>query len=295
VSAASSRALAVCVISALFLSAPTVGRAAPGRDPRLTRVHTFALALGTSAQRVENLDRLAAYDLVVVDGENAPLALVDGLRARGVIVLGYLSVGTIEPGRGWFAAAKPYRLEKWTDWNEWFADTSSAGYRELILANVAPAILTRHFDGLFLDNVDMIGDHAAQRAGMEQLVHALGALVHRRGGLLFTQNGEDVIIPMLDALDGWNREDVTGTYDFRAKRYVRQTRAAIRHAQAALRRVAGSGLLVTATDYTANTDRAAAKRATRNACAAGALSFVSDIGLERIARTPPRCATSAPP
>lgn len=288
-----TRWLAVCTLALLAALSSTATRAAQPRDPRLAEVHTFAFALGTTAQRAQNLDRLAAYDLVVLDSETAPLPLVDGLRARGVVVLGYLSVGTIEPGRGWYHDAKPYRLDHWDDWNEWFADTSDPRFRQLILGTVAPRLLARHFDGLFLDNVDMISDHPAQRVGMEELVHALGDLTHASGGLLFAQNGDDVISSMLDALDGWNREDVTGSYDFAKRRYIQQQPMAVQHAQRALRRVAATGLLVTATDYVAARDRHGSTAATRNACAAGALSFVSDIGLERIPRTPPRCRTAS--
>ena len=58
---------------------------------------------------------------------------------------------------------------------------------------MAPNILRKGFDGLFLDNVDMIGDHPRQRRGMHRLVAALGRMVHRRDGYLFAQNGERVI------------------------------------------------------------------------------------------------------
>lgn len=39
----------------------------------------------------------------------------------------------------------------------------------------------------------MIGDHPRQRRGMHRLVAGLGRLVHRRGGLLFAQNGEKLM------------------------------------------------------------------------------------------------------
>lgn len=283
---------------AVLLAATIISATAPGGagaaasdrvDPRLASVQTFALALGGHPQRPERLDELAQYDLVVVDGELAPPSLITGLRGQGTLVLGYLSVGTIERGRSWTATAKPFRLELWDDWDEWFSDTSAPEFRSLIVDEVAPAILDRGFDGLFLDNVDMISDHPGQRAGMDTLVHSLAGVAHARGAMLFAQNGEDVIDPMLDALDGWNREDVTGTYDFDSKRYAAQSPNAVRAAQRALRRIAALGLLVTATDYFARLDTTGAARATKNACDAGAVSFVSNIGLNRIPEEPPRC------
>jgi hypothetical protein len=117
---------------------------------------------------------------------------------------------------------------------------------------------------------------------MTALVRSLAELVHRRHGFLFTQNGEDAIAPLLPYLDGWNREDVTWTYDFGAKRYVQQPAADSAHAQAALRRIGKAGLLVTATDYVRADDARAVAQSAANACAVGALPFASDIGLARI-------------
>jgi len=260
----------------LAISAP----AAATEVDRLAGVRSFALALGDGAAGRD----LSAYDLVVVDG-GVSARRVAAIRRSGPLVLGYLSLGTIERGRSWFAAAKPYRLDYWDDWGEWYADVSRKGFRDLILKRVAPAIMRRGFDGLFLDNVDMIREHPKQKAGMLAIVRRLGA----RQGYYFAQNGEDVIDPFLPYLDGWNREDVSFTYDFDRKRYVAVPRADRDAAVAALRRIGRDVRVVTATDYTAAGDGAAAAEAARVACEAGALSFVSDIELRRVPKQPARC------
>jgi uncharacterized protein (TIGR01370 family) len=259
------------------------------RDRRLASVESFALALGPRANRASMLDRLSAYDLVVLDGIDAPPALVEGLRARGVLVLGYLSVGTIERGRPWSARARPARLDRWPDWDEWYADVADEAFRSLITDRVAPGIVDRGFDGLFLDNVDMIETHPARADGMRALVAELSDLVHARNGLLFAQNGEAIIEAMLPDLDGWNREDVSTAYDFDAARYRRASPRARRVAQRALRRIGDGGVLVTATDYVAAGDHRTSELAVATACAAGAVPYVSDISLNRVPREPPRC------
>jgi hypothetical protein len=274
---------AVAVLLGFLLSAVSASAAEPV-DGRLAGVGDWALALG-SRQPVE---RLAKFDLVVVDGEETPRAEIRALRRRGTLVLGYLSVGTIERDRGWFRRAKPYRLELWQDWGEWYADVSAAGFRRLIVRRVAPALLRKGFSGLFLDNTDMVEGHRRQRAGMRTLAGSLSRLVHRRRGLLFTQNGEASIGPTLRFYDGWNREDVSYGYDFDRKRYRREPAAGRRSALAALRRIAAAGLLVTATDYVVRGDTAAAADAAATACSAGALPFVSDIALRRLPE-PVRC------
>ena len=228
--------------------------------------------------------RLGAFDLVVVDGELARRDEVAELRASGSTVLAYLSVGTIERWRSWYGDLKRFRLGAWRDWeDEWFADVSRRKLRRLLTRRIAPEILAKGFDGLFLDNVDMIETrgHRRQRTGMRWLVLGLSGLVRADGGLLYTQNGRWGLrrLDLLDAIDGWNREDVTWTYDFERRRYVRNRAGARRAALAELEAMAARGLTTTATNYTRAGDRAAERESVADACSAGALPYVGDIGL----------------
>jgi hypothetical protein len=128
----------------------------------------------------------------------------------------------------------------------------------------------------------MIETHPRQTRGMFLLIRTLSRLVRGQGKLLFSQNGQDSIGPVLRYYDGWNREDVTWTYDFDRRRYVRVSRREHARAVRGLRRISRAGLLVTATDYTARGDAAAEAESVSEACAAGALPFVSNIRLTRI-------------
>ena len=206
------------MLAALSLAAPA--SPAPIEDKRLRGVHTWAMAIGTGAL-ANVMRRPGAFDLVVVDGEEIRRAQVLKLRRHGTLVLGYLSVGTIESYRWWHSAADPYKLELWGDWGEWYADVSRLGFRDLIANRVAPGMLNKGLTGLFLDNTDMVETHAAQRPGMQRLVRRLARLVHSRNRLLFTQNGQSSLGTTLRYYDGWNREDVTYSYDFDTDRYVR--------------------------------------------------------------------------
>ena len=282
------RLLAVAAALA-FAWAASPADAVP-KDPRLQQVRSWAFGIGSGNLRGDVAARFAPYDLVVVDGEEAKAAQVAALHAQGKLVLAYVSVGTIEPGRPWYRAAKPYRLDRYEEYGEYYARVSSPGFRRLITQRVAPPILDKGFDGLFLDNTAMIEDHKRQRAGMHRLAAELGALVHGRGKLLFTQNGEDVIGPSLRHYDGWNREDLSQTYSFEHGRYERVPSDLTRDAQRALRRIAGAGLQVTASDYTKRGDTRGTGRAVRAACRARALPFVTNIQLTRI----PRLAFTCP-
>lgn len=273
-------ATAIC---AVFSLAATAG----GASPRALPAQSFAFAIGNgnlTGGPEQVAARLGGYDLVVVDGELATADEVAALRARGATVLAYLSVGTIEKWRSWFGELKRYRLAAWRDWeDEWFADVSRAPLRRRLSREIAPAILAKGFDGLFLDNVDMIEtrDHVAQRPGMRKLVSALADLAHGQGRLLFTQNGAWGLrkLGLLDDIDGWNREDVTWTYDFDHRRYVRNRQGARRAALRELAALHERGLITTAANYTPAGDRAALRESVADACSVGALPYVGDIGL----------------
>jgi uncharacterized protein (TIGR01370 family) len=282
------RALACAAALASLLT--VAGAAGRSPDPRLRGVHTWALAIGDGDLSGNLLARYSGYDLLVLDGEGASARQVGALRRAGKIVLAYLDVGTIEPWRSWYPRLKRFRLDYLPDWGEWYVNVSAPGYRRAIVGTIAPQILRKGFGGLFLDNTDMIETHPAQAYGMRELVRALAGAVHARGAVLFTQNGDDSIGPTLSYYDGWNREDVTATYDFGHRRYVRQGAGEIRGASAALRRIAAAGLLVLSTDYVAAGDASATRLAVHNACAAGAIPFVSDIALTRVPLRPARCA-----
>jgi polysaccharide biosynthesis protein PelA len=257
-------------------------------DARLQGVKTFALALGMELD-AQSVEQLAAYDLVVIDGEGASALDVQTLRARGTLVLGYLSVGTIERGRRWYRRLKPYRLELWSDWGEWYAAVDQSGFRRIMARRIAPGLLKKGFDGLFLDNVDMIESHARQRRGMYALVRRLSRLAHGQARLLFAQNGDDVIAPIAAELDGWNREDVTLSYDFENSSYVTVSPDDTAKALETLSRLGGAGVFVTTTDYCGVCDPALTEAALANACGVGAVPFIADIGLSRLPPQPYRC------
>jgi hypothetical protein len=288
--------IAIATVLACSLAGAAIGGAS---EKRSLPAQSFAFGIGNGnlAGGPEQVAaRLGAFGLVVVDGEEASAADVAALKARGATVLGYLSVGTIEKWRGWYPQLKHFRLGAWADWkDEWYADVSRPKLRRAITGQIAPELLAKGFDGLFLDNVDMIEtrNHAPQRPGMRKLVLALSSLAHADGRLLFAQNGAWGLrkLGVVDAIDGWNREDVTWTYDFDRKRYVRTGDGARRAALRELADFHAQGLITTAADYTRAGDQAAIDESVADACSVGALPHVGDIGLtaSRLPNPPLTC------
>ncbi len=275
---------------ALLAAIPAASTASP-RHPALAEIDTFAFAIGDGTldgSPARLAGRLRQYELVVVDGQEATRADVAALQRGGARVLAYLSVGTIERPRPWFPRARRYRLDLWQRWGEWYADTSRPGFRRLLARRVAPGMLRKGFDGLFLDNTDMVETHPAQAAGMRTLVARLSRLVGPRR-VLMAQNGDRSVRRIARHLDGWNREDATWTYDGERRRYRATPPRARRAARAAIQDLVRRGLLVTTTDYTSSALGSAPRDAIAWACSAGAVPYVSSIELSRVPMPPPRC------
>jgi endo-alpha-1,4-polygalactosaminidase (GH114 family) len=288
-------------IAALALAVAPQAEAGGADDPLLAGAESFAFGIGNgmlAGGAGEVAERLGSYDVVVVDGEEATTAEVAALQGEGSAVLAYLSVGTIEKWRSWFDDVKRYRLAAWQDWkDEWFADVSRAGFRNEISDVIAPDLLGKGFDGLFLDNVDMIEPrkHREQRPGMRSLVARLGELVHADGRLLFAQNGYWGLkrFGLLGDghLDGWNREDVTWTFDFDKREYVRNPDRRRDETLDDLAKMDDLGLFTTATNYTKRSTGSAVEESISDACSVGALPFIGDIGLtaKRLPASPYTC------
>ncbi len=268
-------------------SEPEQGSAA--RHPLLADVATFALALGVDPSERSAQLRLGAHDLVVIDGDAATPDVVEALHADGAVVLAYLSAGTFEPYRSWFAEARDgdLLLDRWDDWGEWYADVERPEARRLIEREAA-RLLERGVDGLFLDNVDMVDTHPDQATAMVQLVADLDDLVGPER-VLAAQNGDPIAQGIAAHLDAWNREDVSSTFDQEADGYVPVGAAERRAALDLVARVAAEGLLVTTTDYLPVVEPELEAEAAARSCAAGAIPFVSDLELTRLPDEPLRC------
>jgi hypothetical protein len=99
--------------------------------------------------------------------------------------------------------------------------------------------------------------------------------------------------PLVQHFDGWNREDVTWTFDFDRRRYVPNSAGDRNAALDELESIGAHGLVTMATDYVdlADADLEPECEAVAYAAGAGALPYVADIGLTKkaVEANPPVC------
>ena len=253
----------------------------------LEDVRSFSFALGVELIP-EKIELLKQYNLVILDAENTTSETIQDLRNSGVLVAGYLSVGTIEKGRFWTKAAKPYRLDYWQDWDEWYADVSAPGYQRLMLKRIIPTLTSKGFDAIFLDNIDLVELYPNQSFGLSRLIKKIRKKLLSQNIILGTQNSANRLKFISKHFDFWNLEDVSTTYNFQKNRYILKSQPEIQENQESLCFAKSLGIKVFATDYLPPlSDKHPQIYA--NSCVCETIAYISDIYLESLPATVQTC------
>ena len=229
------------------------------------------------------------YDVVVIDGEEASeQGDVSALQAQGLRRPRVSQRRHDREVAGWYpdAQALPALRVAGLEGRVVRRRLEERAYATHSQTRSHPDILAKGFDGLFLDNVDMIEPkrHRRQRDGMRELVARLGDLVHSDGRppvraerLLGLSQVRDPRRRPSGRLEPGGRDlDVR----LRQARSTCATRTAIetrRWTTSPLMR--DRGLFTTATNYTKRSTGPAVDESIEDACSVGALPFIGDIGL----------------
>lgn len=212
------------VMLGLALHHPSISESADGAPRALAGIAAWAVVY---AREVDPA-RLTPFGLVVVDAEVAVPAAA--LKRSGAKVIAYLSLGEVHRSRAYFTRVEDagWLVRENASWKGSFlVDVRHEGWRRMVVGELAPAILERGFDGLFLDTLDtaevLEGEDPARFGGsireMADLVKALRAKYPT--AVLLPNNAFRVLEHVASAVDGVVAESVFATYDFSTKRYHR--------------------------------------------------------------------------
>jgi hypothetical protein len=223
----------------------------PGESP----AETFRFGVFTGLAP-EYLERLAAYDVAVIDAHYYNAADIASLHERGSRVYAYLNIGSIEEFRPYykdfeFLALGPY--DGWDD--EQWIDISAPAWRQYLVRVLAWDLAKKGVDGFFIDNTDLYYQYPEQDIydGILDTLKRLG----EEHGLPLIINGGDVF--MKEALErkalsattvqGVNQESVFTLPDLRTGRFGRQNAETSGYYQSYLNRCKAAGLDVFITEY----------------------------------------------
>jgi uncharacterized protein (TIGR01370 family) len=267
----------------MCLSATAATAATP-----LGPVGSWAVYYGDKASSAQ----LQAPDLLVLEPDHGwePATV----RREGQRVLAYLSLGEVHEGRAYYkqiAKAAGAIAGKNPDWpGAHRVDPRSPAWRKLVLDVVAPAILAKGYDGLFLDTLD-VGAYL-EGHGKPGATAAMASLVcdlHARFPAKFlVANGGWALLPQAaGALSGYVTESVYTDYRFKPAAYRPRAMADAAQRAADLHGITERyGLSVLVIEYVDPADEAQRARVAGQVREAGFVPFVSDIGLTTLQPTP---------
>lgn len=236
---------------------------------RLAGIKSFAVYYGTNRAFAE---KLSEFDLAIVQPNTVSFRQLQALKAKGVRVVAYLSIGEAEGSmvglpKSWVLGTNP-------DWGSKRMDANQSGWRETVF-KWAKDILDIGFDGLFLDTVDTVDVFPKTKGGMIGIIQGLrqrfpdAVLVQNRGFAVLPQTA-----PLVDAV---MFEDFSTLYDFRTESYNR------RHGDpGVLLPYSKRGLTVLALDYALPTQTDLINRAYSRARQYGFVPYVTTIGLNEL-------------
>lgn len=166
------------------------------------------------------------YRTVVFDSDNHPD--VKPLTAKGIDVLGYLSVGEIERYKWYFKKFKDtdsliQENKNWT--GSYIADIRNKEWIDFILTELIPKIIRSGFNGIFIDTMDsplyMEETNPKKYKGMKEAsIHLIMAIRHNYPELKIMINRAYQILPeSAKYIDMELAESLYSDYNFNDKKY----------------------------------------------------------------------------
>jgi hypothetical protein len=204
----------------------------------------------------ELLERLAAYDLAVIDAQYYNAADIAFLHEQGSRVYSYLNIGSLEEFRPYYKEFAFLALEPYEGWEgEQWIDIAAPAWRHYLVRVLGWELAQKGVDGFFIDNADLYYHYPEQDIydGIVDTLKRLG----EEYGLPLIINGADVFVQ--EALErkalgattvrGVNQECVFTLPNLQTGSFGKQSAEASIYYQSYLRLCKAAGLDVFITEY----------------------------------------------
>lgn len=171
-------------------------------------------------------NEFSSFDLVVLDSDHHPY--LQGFIQKKKTILGYISLGEVEYQRSYFNEVKSegILLQENKYWpGSYFVDVRDPRWTRRVIEDLIPDILTKRFDGIFLDTLDNPGE--LERTDPEKYAGMLAAAVtlvkeirrHYPEIKIMMNRGYDLLPEVGGDIDMEMGESVFADYNFETKTY----------------------------------------------------------------------------
>ncbi len=196
------------------------------------------------------------YDIIVIDAQEFSKQDITKLKSNGTTVYSYLNIGSIENYRPYYSKYEKYTLDVYENWeDEKWVDVSEPKWQSFILDDLAPSILDKGVDGLFIDNVDVYY-HYQDEPVFEGLTNILTGLKEKgtyiliNGGDIYVHDYFDAYDNISDIMDGVNQETVFSAIDWDNDSFKESSMEDRKYFMYYVKNVATEGLDVYLLEYT---------------------------------------------
>ena len=210
------KSLLVCL---LFLSITLVIPRINLASSKLTNISSWAVFYGSKLPT-----NAPTYDLYIFSNTSHPD--LQNLKSSGKKVVGYLNIGEIRQEDSLFGRARRDSLliDKNQNWPGSFRiKIGSNKWHKLIIDEMLPEILSRGFEGVFLDTVDTAEYLEEEKKLSGQVSGAVELIKKIRNKfpnlIIILNNGLFLTDRVGSTIDALVVEDVYSLYDFKEKKY----------------------------------------------------------------------------
>lgn len=211
----------------------------PGAIQRGRELEPFA----ASYEKVQDLTKAGnQYKLLIVEPDQYSKAEADSLSTESNKVIAYVTLGEVDRNR-WYYPLLEERgfLGVNENWDSPYLNLADSTTRSILLDQVIPNIMSKGFDGLFLDTVDDVAPYTERshlQPYMQEIIAQIrsaypDAFIVQNAGLFMLDSSHPDIDAVLieDVATSYNFEDQTynlkGEDDYREKVKIIEKNAAL--------------------------------------------------------------------
>lgn len=273
---------------------PKANRDLPVRE-RVAKAQNFYVYYGTG-----QVAALSHYDLVIAHSPQMKREDIAALKALGVVVVGYITVGEddkLRKGDGtgpagyaswYFDSDADGQPDQNPVWKSYFANANDPAWRADRVAEARRLVEEEGYDGIFLDTIDTVARFPEAEDGMVALIEAFRENLSQN--VIILNQGYSLLSRLAPSADAFMLESFTATYDFNSQRYILNTPNSLDwHAHKVRQYVTPvlqkHPLKVLVLDYARPEDTASIQAAADRAATFGFLFAVAPIYLDRVYHT----------
>lgn len=175
-----------------------------------------------SYERIENFAKVAErYQLLIVEPDHYSKSEVDSLNTAENELIAYITLGEVDRNR-WYYPLLEERgfLGVNENWDSPYLNLADSTTRSILLDKVVPNIMSKGFDGLFLDTIDDVAPYTDRAHLQPHMLEIISNIHSAYPKTTIIQNAGLFLLDKTNKyIDAVLIEDVATSYDFRTQTY----------------------------------------------------------------------------